>query len=51
MKNFLLLPVVYIATASFVSLTIVLKPMIKKYKARPKDVAKKYQKSFYLSRR
>jgi len=51
MKNLLVLPIVYLATASFAAFTIIVKPIVKKYKKRPKADLAKMQRSFYLSRR
>jgi hypothetical protein len=51
MKKLITLPTIYIATAAFMSFTVLLKPLIKKLKNKQTDKLKEYQKSFYLSRR
>jgi hypothetical protein len=50
MKNLLIVPAVFIATATFVSVSIVCGPIINKIKQRKKDKLKKYYQSFYMSK-
>jgi len=50
MKNLLVLPAVFIATATFVSVSIICKPIINKIKTRQKNKLKKYYQSFYASK-
>lgn len=51
MKNVLLLPIIYLATASYISASIIIKPIVKRYKQRPKPDLQKLHKAFYMSRR
>lgn len=51
MKQIFTVPVIFLATASFVSFSIVLGPVIKRIKRQQKDRLKKYQQSYYISRR
>lgn len=51
MKKIILLPTIYLATATFVSFTVLIKPLIKRLRNKPDSSIKKYQKSFYLSKR
>jgi hypothetical protein len=51
MKNVLILPLVLLATASFVSVKILFRPLRAKFHKGKKAEVENMQKFFYLSRR
>jgi hypothetical protein len=50
MKNLLVLPVVFLATATFVSFSVICGPIINKIKKHKKNKTRKYYQSFYISK-